>query len=421
MRILLISATPIRQGCEALGLASNYHGAGWVEGVAERLSLDNELYMSFLYYGIDDIKTVSCGNLTYLAIPIKHASFAAMGTDPLLPQYLKRMDDAIRPEVVQMFGTETRVTNTVISVFGAERTVVHLTGLVGPYSCHYTGGLTDKETRNQTIRDILKGGISHDLSVFKRNAVFEEQAIRACKYVIGRTTWDRACAELINRNICYFHCNEMLRNVFYTREWSYDGCQKHSIFVSSSAVPLKGFHKVLDAMPLILGRFPDAQLVVTGRDVINLDTLKDRLKLTSYGRLIAKKVKKYHLEGHLHFTGSLNADGMVEQYLNANVYVLPSNIENSPNSLGEAMLLGVPCVAAYVGGIPDMLADKKEGFLYPFDEPYMLAHYVCMLFENKELASQMGHYARIRARVTHDREQIARQLIGIYKEIAENK
>lgn len=421
MRILLISTTPIRQGCEALGLPSNYHGAGWVEGVVEYLSTDNDIYMLFLYYGLNEIKKESYGKITYIALPMADPSFADMGKDTMLPQYLRNIDDQIHPEIVQMFGTETPVTQTVISVFGTERTVVHLTGLVGPYSCHYTGGLTDKETRNQTIRDILKGGIRHNQRVFERNAVPETQAIRACKYVIGRTTWDRACAEQINRDICYFHCDEMLRNVFYTSEWNYERCQKHSIFVSSSAVPLKGFHKVLDAMPLILSRFPDARLVVTGRDVINLDTMKAYLKQTSYGKLLAKRVKKYNLEGYIHFVGSLNADGMVKQYLNANVYVLPSNIENSPNSLGEAMLLGVPCVAAYVGGIPDMLADKKEGFLYPYDEPYMLAYYVCALFENQDMAVQMGRNARARALDTHDRKKITRQLNCIYKEMVENK
>ena len=68
-----------------------------------------------------------------------------------------------------------------------------------------------------------------------------------------------------------------------------------------------------------------------------------------------------------------------------------------------------------------MLADKKEGFLYPYDEPYMLAYYVCTLFENQDMAIQMGRNARARALDTHDREKITRQLNCIYKEIVENK
>ena len=42
------------------------------------------------------------------------------------------------------------------------------------------------------------------------------------------------------------------------------------------------------------------------------------------------------------------------------MFLLPSSCENSPNSLGEAMLLGMPCVASNAGGIPDMLAAGRE-------------------------------------------------------------
>ncbi len=54
---------------------------------------------------------------------------------------------------------------------------------------------------------------------------------------------------------------------------------------------------------------------------------------------------------------------MRQQFLLAETYLLCSSIENSPNSLGEAMLTGVPCAAAAVGGVPSMLSEK-EGELF---------------------------------------------------------
>ena len=59
------------------------------------------------------------------------------------------------------------------------------------------------------------------------------------------------------------------------------------------------------------------------------------------------------MEDKIEFLGRLSAEGMKQAYLDANVFVMPSTIENSPNSLGEAMLLGVPCVAADVGGVAE--------------------------------------------------------------------
>lgn len=80
------------------------------------------------------------------------------------------------------------------------------------------------------------------------------------------------------------------------------------------------------------------------------------------------------------FTGILSEEKMIEQYLKSNVFVLPSVIENSSNSLGEAMLLGMPCVATNTGGTMDILEHKKEGFLYPYTEPAMCADYISRYF-----------------------------------------
>ena len=72
-----------------------------------------------------------------------------------------------------------------------------------------------------------------------------------------------------------------------------------------------------------------------------------------------------------------------------------STIENSPNSVGEAMLLGCPVVSSCVGGVPDMLEHGREGFLYQASVPYMLAWYVKRVFGDDELA--MG-FPRLRTK-----------------------
>ena len=128
-------------------------------------------------------------------------------------------------------------------------------------------------------------------------------------------------------------------------------------------------------------------------------------------------IKRLDLERNVVFTGPLDEKKMCQRYFKSNVFVCPSSIENSPNSLGEAMILGVPSVASYVGGIPDMLKDKEEGFLYQHDAPYMLAQYVCEIFENEDLALKFSNNARQHALKTHDRDENARNLIEIYEEI----
>jgi glycosyltransferase involved in cell wall biosynthesis len=117
------------------------------------------------------------------------------------------------------------------------------------------------------------------------------------------------------------------------------------------------------------------------------------------------------------FTGILDEKQMCERYLKSHVFVCPSSIENSPNSLGEAMILGVPCVASDVGGVIDLLTHREEGFVYQTDAPYMLAHYVCEIFANDDLALQFSKKARIHAIKTHNKEENTKRMMEIYREI----
>jgi glycosyltransferase involved in cell wall biosynthesis len=174
---------------------------------------------------------------------------------------------------------------------------------------------------------------------------------------------------------------------------------------------------MLEAMPLVLNRFPNTKLYVGGQNITKADTLKDKLKMSSYGKYIKELIRRYQLEQHVTFTGILDEKQMCERYLKSHVFVCPSSIENSPNSLGEAMILGVPCVASDVGGVIDLLTHREEGFVYQTDAPYMLAHYVCEIFANDDLALQFSKKARIHAIKTHNKEENTKRMMEIYREI----
>lgn len=115
--------------------------------------------------------------------------------------------------------------------------------------------------------------------------------------------------------------------------------------------------------------------------------------------------------------GLLDEEKIAERMLKSNVFVLPSVMENSSNSLGEAMLLGVPCVATNTGGTMDMLEHGKEGFLYPYTEPAVLAEYITQLFENNELCKEFGIKSRECALNRHNKENNVNEIIKVYKEM----
>ena len=182
--------------------------------------------------------------------------------------------------------------------------------------------------------------------------------------------------------------------------------------MSQAYYPIKGFHQVLKAMPLILRHFPDTKIRVASGDITKSSTFSQKLRLSGYGKYIKTIINNNGLAGLITFTGNLNAEQMKQEYLNCNVFVCPSSIENSPNSLGEAQILGTPCIASYVGGIPDVMSGNEDN-LYRFEEVEMLAEKVCRVFLDGEKQKDMSAIAARR----HDPLNNNQQLLSIYHKI----
>ena len=81
------------------------------------------------------------------------------------------------------------------------------------------------------------------------------------------------------------------------------------------------------------------------------------------------------------------------------------------------MLLGVPCIASYVGGIPSMAEDKKEARLVPPCDVDALASAIAGIFDDDIYAGLLGENAAARAKLTFDREANSRMLKWIYDDI----
>ncbi|MBR5359547.1 MAG: glycosyltransferase family 4 protein, partial [Lachnospiraceae bacterium] len=197
--------------------------------------------------------------------------------------------------------------------------------------------------------------------------------------------------------------------------WDLTECDRHVICMSQGDYPLKGLHKILAILPDIVADYPDASLVIAGMDITRRTTFKDRLKISNYGKYLTELIASGKLQGKVRFTGPLNAAGMKEMYLKSHTYLCASSIENSPNSMGEAMMLGVPVIAARVGGIPSMIEDGTEGLLYDStDEIKDLIH---KIWDDDAYATEIGAAAMNRAYKTHDADTNMRRLLEIYNEI----
>ena len=136
-----------------------------------------------------------------------------------------------------------------------------------------------------------------------------------------------------------------------------------------------------------------------------------------YGTYLKKLIIDLGVEDHIEFTGPMKADQVAEKLSSVHAYVLTSAIENSPNSFGEAMMIGTPCVASYVGGVPDMAQDGKEALFYRNDDPQLLAYRIKQIFDDDDLALSLSENGKKRARITHNGEENAKDLMFAYKKI----
>lgn len=415
MKILWLCNIPIPKAAEVFKLKSSPI-EGWLVSVAQKLSEDKSIQFIYSFGQNKKPYGVYCAEqeegTTYISI-----NEGNVVSDLSIETYRKLFSE-IKPDIIHIWGSE--YAHCYSAVKGAEKSgdlskvVISIQGLVGMYKDHYMSNLPGTVQIFPTLRDVLRGDtLCNQKKRFEILGNYEKKAIKLCKHVIGRTFWDKACVKLINPDIEYHFNNETLRPAFYKNLWSYENCIRHSIFVSQAQYPIKGFHNVLEAVNMLRECYPDIKVYVSG----NNNSFKKGYRRTAYGKYIQKLIKRYSLSNVVMYVGMLKEEEMVQQYLKSEIFVSPSSIENSPNSVGEAMLLGIPVISSNVGGVSDLLVHGEEGYLYQSDAPYLLAYYISCLFENQSLEKEFGKKAHEHAMITHSIEENYFALQEIYKTI----
>lgn len=419
MRVLWLCNMMLPKAAENINKQPDSFG-GWLTGLSNDLLKINEVQLAvcFPISFQDHLLEGEVENMKYFGFPQKDQDKYDEEVEKIFISIIKK----INPEVIHIFGTEyphaLAMVNTCEILGILRKVVISIQGLVSVYPTHYFASLPYRVIKGRTFRDFIRRqSIEISCKKMREKGALEIEALKKAKHIIGRTSWDNACTSQINSKAAYHFCNETLRNEFYKHEWSLEQCEPHSICISQASYPIKGAHYMLEALKLILNEFPETKLYIAGYDITKSNTVIGRLKHTSYAKYIKELIQKLNLKENLIFTGILNEKQMCDRYLKSNVFVLPSSIENSPNSLGEAMMLGLPCVASYVGGVSDMLKHNEEGFLYQADAPYMLAYYVCEIFKNNELALKFSKNARQHALETHNKEENVKKILQIYDNI----
>ncbi len=292
---------------------------------------------------------------------------------------------------------------------------VTLQGLAGACADVYVKGMPLKTLlfgRSKRDNKKLSGLLERKIMMHIR-AAKTDRIIKKAKYCIGRTHFDKAEAEKINPEIKYFSCNRILRSDFYAYRWDIEKAEKHKLFGIRSEIPYKGLHYAVKVIAKLKEKYPDVVLEVPG----GLKVDEPASAIASYPKYINELMDKYGVRENIVFLPSLNPQEIAEHMMSSRAFYQYSIIENSPNSLAEAQVMGVPTVASNVGGTASYTEDGVSGLLFEVDNIEECAGKISRIFEEEELCLTLSANGKKLAEERHDVKINTEKLVSIYREI----
>ncbi len=187
----------------------------------------------------------------------------------------------------------------------------------------------------------------------------------------------------------------------------------HTILFVGRLVAWKGVEILIRAMARILPIYPDSHLIIVGEG-----DLRESLQHLAEEKEITENVQ---------FCGRVNNEDLEKIYNTASIFVLPSRpyqglvMEGLGVVLLEAMSYGVLAIGTNVGGIPDIIDDGKNGFLFPAEDEDCLVDRIVTLFSDPVLAEQFRQAGFETVKVRFSWNRIAGQFQEAYDSaVAEN-
>lgn len=412
---------------------------GWLVSLEKRLKRQEGIELSVAFVSSDnaDPDHFSYDGVDYHAIrPFKSHSYARfriarrfMSQKAINQEVGRRIEeiiDAVQPEIIHIHGTENPL--GLAARTAKERNIpviFSIQGIAGAIVQKFYAGLPENlVSRYESLKSrILKKSAVQAYNNFKKKATMEEEFLKNASFVIGRTDWDRRVSGLFNPERQYFHVDEIMRESFYQHQWTSSG--HHWDLISQQSEDSLPQQNLLDRPRLVsvfsYGVYKGFEsLLQTAKLLKELYSNKFEWTIVGYCanddcvRLAEKATRISSSEVNLRFEGKKNADEMVEIMLNADVFCHFSHIENSPNAVCEAMLLGMPVIATFAGGTSSIVQDGHDGLLVQEGEPYSAAGAIVELAHNKELALRLGSQARKSALERHNADRICKDVLKVY-------
>lgn len=382
-----------------------FQGGGWIASLQENLIKQSEIKLGISFYYPDKTFKRSKHNCIYYPISLYktkfkkiHRFFFHSKLENKELNYYKKVIDDFKPDIIQVFGTENNF--GLVQKLTKTPVIIHLQGLTNPIFNSYFGPGVSKNYIFKTFNyNPFKIALfNKGLTLFKNSTANETRIFKLCKYFIGRTHWDKSIVGFLSKNSQYFHVDEVLRGPFYE---NYVLPEKKGLTITStlSKSYYKGFDLVLKTAMLLKKNNINFEWKVFGIDEYNFWEKKLKIK--------AKDVNVFYM-------GTVGAKKLISNLTKSTIFIHPSYIDNSPNSVCEAQILGLPVIATNVGGVSSLIQNNKTGVLVPANDPYYLASKIVELQHSKEKMNYLSINAQKEALSRHSKEKIVNSLVNVF-------
>ncbi len=316
--------------------------------------------------------------------------------------------DAVKPDLIHFFGTENPFPMVLDRI-----DIPHVIWFQGNLTVYLKKWFAGISAWQALVSESLKNFVLartdyHSYVSTKKFAKREKRIFEICKNFIGRTAWDRRLVRTMAPHAKYHHCDEVMRLVFHQNKWRPAKNRSGYVLVSTFRDNLyKGLETAMSAYKILCGALDKPlqwRIIGVPQD-------------SHYERVCRRKALLNKGDHGFQILGTKSADEMIAELLDADMFVHPSHIDNSPNSVCEAMMLGMPIVSTNVGGVPSILKDKKQGLLVQNGDEFAMAGAILELLDDTDRAARFGAAARDRAMIRNDRKKIITELLDIYERI----
>lgn len=396
---------------------ASYNGGGWISSLQKLVEAAEENVLALAFISHTPLKKIVQNRTVYYPIYEKasnkiqkiiqyHGGYKHINSK----KYLSQINDVIedfKPDIIHLFGLE----NQLSSVLEQHKVpvVVHLQGLLAPYDNAFFP--VDFNKSSFLFPFTVREWIYRNGYIFAKNSIHvrgkrEYDLFKKMRYAMGRTEWDYQISQLLSKDSLYFHVDEILRDPFYLNagKWECPNTSEFKIVSTISNTIYKGLDLILKAACL-LKKQTDINFKWQVIGISNQDAIV---------RFFERKLKINSSEVGVEYLGVLKENDLCDALLDSHMYVHPSYIDNSPNSLCEAQLLGMPVIGTFVGGIPSLINHNETGILVPANAPFELAYYLKTCYIEKENMKRMGRMAYLTACQRHNKNRVLRSLLDTY-------